>query len=46
MEELFWMEEIGICGMDTRAGLSFSEELDNLFYLITHHIICVLLYES
>jgi len=22
------MEEMGVCGMDTGAGLSFSEELD------------------
>jgi len=28
VRELFWMGGMGVCGMGTRAGLSFPEKLD------------------
>ena len=47
------MGGMSVCGIDTRAGLSFLKELDANdfvsrldFYLITHYIICALLHGS
>ena len=50
--ELFWIEEIDICGIGTRAGQFFLEGLDtdnSVFILIcpiTYHIVYTLLHES